>query len=163
MGYLSKDELILLCLLLFVFTAGALGCIIRQKRNSRVEFVSRNERFLFAADAFVKRIDQISRIAVESNETVLTAELSSPESVEIQTIMKQDDQIVSPVSINFPVNINTADRAKLEALPGIGPVLAQRIIDYRNINGNFTRKQDIQNVRGIGTVKYAKIESLITL
>ncbi len=163
MGYLSKDELILLCLLLFVFTAGALGCIIREKRNSRVDFVSRNERILFWADFFAEKKDQISSIFIESNDAVFTSELLDPESVGIETVMKPGDQIVTEVSVNFPVNINTADRAKLETLPGIGPVLAQRIIDYRNTNGNFTRKQDIQNVRGIGPVKYSKIESLIAL
>jgi competence protein ComEA len=60
------------------------------------------------------------------------------------------------------VNINTADAATLALLPGIGPSLAQRIIDYRQANGPFARIEDIVNVSGIGPGILAKIEDLIT-
>jgi competence protein ComEA len=60
------------------------------------------------------------------------------------------------------VNINTADAPTLETLPGIGPSLAQRILDYRQTNGPFTQSQDIMNVSGIGPGIFAKIEELIT-
>ena len=48
------------------------------------------------------------------------------------------------------VNINTADADELETLPGIGPVLAQRIIDWRTANGPFTCPEDLLQVSGIG-------------
>jgi len=60
------------------------------------------------------------------------------------------------------VNINTADAATLETLPGIGPSLAQRIVEYRQANGPFATVQDIMNVSGIGPGIFAKIEELIT-
>lgn len=48
------------------------------------------------------------------------------------------------------ININTADRAELERLPGIGPALAERIIQYREQNGPFVSVDDLMNVSGIG-------------
>lgn len=61
------------------------------------------------------------------------------------------------------VNINKANQTELETLPGIGPSLATRIIEYRESNGKFSKKEDIKNVTGIGDSKYANIEDLITV
>jgi competence protein ComEA len=60
------------------------------------------------------------------------------------------------------ININTADSSALETLPGIGPSIAQRIIDYRQENGPFAKIDDIVNVSGIGTATFDKIRELIT-
>ena len=60
------------------------------------------------------------------------------------------------------VNINTADLAALESLPGIGPSLAQRIIDHRQTNGPFERIEDIMDVSGIGEATFEGIQDLIT-
>jgi competence protein ComEA len=60
------------------------------------------------------------------------------------------------------ININTADQAALDSLPGIGPVIAQRILDYRQANGPFDRIEDIMNVSGIGQGTFEKIRDLIT-
>ncbi|SHG02779.1 comEA protein [Desulfacinum infernum DSM 9756] len=61
------------------------------------------------------------------------------------------------------VNINTADAEQLQSLPGIGPAIAQRIVEYRTQNGPFKQKEDIQNVQGIGPKKYEAIKDLITV
>lgn len=60
------------------------------------------------------------------------------------------------------ININTASRAELETLPGIGEVLAGRIADYREQNGDFRTIYDITNVKGIGEKTLKEIEDLIT-
>lgn len=60
------------------------------------------------------------------------------------------------------VNINTADSAALDSLPGIGPALAQRIIDYRQEHGPFARLEDIMEVSGIGPGTFEKLRDLIT-
>ena len=65
-------------------------------------------------------------------------------------------------SSDLKVNINTADATALESLPGIGPSLAQRILDYRQAHGPFARIEDIQEVSGIGPATFAKIQDLIT-
>lgn len=61
------------------------------------------------------------------------------------------------------VNINTATQEELETLPGIGPVLAGRIIEYRQKNGRFLSAEDIKNVSGIGDAKFEQIKDKITL
>ena len=60
-----------------------------------------------------------------------------------------------------PINLNRATKSQLDTLDGIGPVIAQRIIDYRKVNGPFLTIDDIQKVSGIGTAKFAQIKSKI--
>lgn len=62
---------------------------------------------------------------------------------------------------NDKVNINTATLNELDSLPGIGPSTAQKIIDYREKNGNFEKIEDLQNVKGIGNAKYEEIKNKI--
>jgi competence protein ComEA len=62
-----------------------------------------------------------------------------------------------------PINLNTASAAELEALPGIGPALAQRIVEYRNAHGPFAAIEAIMDVPGIGEGKFAAIKDLITV
>ncbi len=63
--------------------------------------------------------------------------------------------------ILLKVNINTADKMTLQQLPGIGPVLAGRIIEYREANGRFDTDKDLAEVKGIGKMKLAKIRGYI--
>lgn len=56
-----------------------------------------------------------------------------------------------------PVNLNTADATKLEALPGIGPATAQAILAYRNAHGPFRTVDDLLNIKGIGPAKMATL------
>lgn len=64
---------------------------------------------------------------------------------------------------NNKVNINTATQNELDSLPGIGPATAQKIIDYRETNGDFNKIEDLQNVKGIGESKFSEIKDKITV
>ncbi len=64
---------------------------------------------------------------------------------------------------NACININVADSNALDALPGIGPVMAQKIIDWREQNGNFKNISDLNKVKGIGTAKFAELEKLVCI
>ncbi|MBM4432052.1 MAG: ComEA family DNA-binding protein [Chloroflexi bacterium] len=68
-----------------------------------------------------------------------------------------------PSSPTGKININTAGANELDALPGIGPVLAQRIIDYRQIHGPFVKPEDIKKVSGIGDSIFERIRELIAV
>ena len=61
------------------------------------------------------------------------------------------------------ININTASSVLLDTLPGIGPVLAERIIEYRETNGPFAAVEDLGNVEGIGSKTLLEILNLITV
>lgn len=61
------------------------------------------------------------------------------------------------------ININTADEGALANLNGVGPKLAQRIIDYRSKSGKFKNIEELKNVQGIGEKIYSKIAPLITV
>lgn len=72
-------------------------------------------------------------------------------------------ETVPEETVSFPVNINTADADTLTALPGIGRVLAERIVAYRRQNGSFRAIEEITNVEGIGEKKAEAILELITV
>ncbi len=61
------------------------------------------------------------------------------------------------------LNLNTATLEQLEQLPGIGPVLAQRILDYRTANGDFHSVDELKNVRGIGDKLFAALKERLTV
>jgi competence protein ComEA len=61
------------------------------------------------------------------------------------------------------VNLNTATLEQLQTLPGVGPVLAQRIIDYREQNGHFRSVADLRKVTGIGDARYNELKARVTV
>jgi competence protein ComEA len=62
-----------------------------------------------------------------------------------------------------PVNLNTATVTDLDSLPGVGPVLAQRILDARTTRGGFRAVADLRQVEGIGTARYEQLKDLVTV
>lgn len=61
------------------------------------------------------------------------------------------------------IPINTASEEELQELQGVGPVLAKRIVEYRQANGGFERLDDLKNVTGIGEKTFEKFRNQITL
>ena len=84
-------------------------------------------------------------------------------STEATTTSAEADDAGNSADISFPININTATAKQLEALPGIGPTYAQRIIDYRNAHGSYTSPSQLLNISGIGEKRLAAIWDYITI
>jgi competence protein ComEA len=69
----------------------------------------------------------------------------------------------APATAAGPVNLNTATLADLDTLPGVGPVLAQRILDAREAQGGFKSISDLRKVDGIGDSRYEQLKDLVTV
>jgi competence ComEA-like helix-hairpin-helix protein len=65
--------------------------------------------------------------------------------------------------VTFPINLNTASADTLDALPGIGPTLAARILAHRKSIGRFKSVSQLMDVKGIGDKKYADIKKLVVV
>jgi competence protein ComEA len=62
-----------------------------------------------------------------------------------------------------PLNLNTATAAELEKLPGVGPAMAARILEYRQKNGGFKKIEELMNVQGIGEKSFLKLKALVAV
>jgi len=74
-----------------------------------------------------------------------------------------DIETTSSESSSGKININRADSAKLQEIPGVGPATAQKIIEYREQNGKFKSIEDIKNVSGIGSKTFESLKEYITV
>ena len=88
--------------------------------------------------------------------TVSSTERESKETTPKATQPKEE-------KTSYPVNINTASKKELDTLPGIGEVLAQRIIDYRSANGPFSSVDELIKIKGIGEKTLAKLKPYATV
>ena len=70
------------------------------------------------------------------------------------------EEIVPPL---VPVDLNAAGEAELAELPGIGPELARRIVEYREEHGPFAKPEELMEVSGIGEGKFAALDGRITV
>lgn len=66
-------------------------------------------------------------------------------------------------TICFPLDLNTATGDELQSIPGIGEVLSQRIVDYREEHGPYTSTDQLMEVYGIGQLLYESIQSYVTV
>lgn len=88
-----------------------------------------------------------------SSSTPLTSEVSSPAPLAVSPTPNPSKKI----------NINTASLSELDNIIGVGPVIAQRIIDYRTGHGPFQKIEDVINVKGIGDATFQKMKDQIAI
>lgn len=105
-----------------------------------------------------------SKVQLIEQQDSVKSESSTQPSVPISPPATAESGQIAGVSVKSGlININTASLAELDSLPGIGPVYAQRIIDYRNQNGGFKTIDEVKNVKGIGEKTLAKFRDKITV
>ena len=89
------------------------------------------------------------------------AEAATTDGASAASAAETQDLALQEPTREKPLNLNTATQAQLELLPGIGPALAQAILDYRAEFGPFTAPEQLMEVPGIGEKRFAAVEQLI--
>lgn len=138
----NRYKKIAVCLLLSVsLTAGAVGHKKQQEQNGEIRFYGLPEE---------NSVMMINTDADDVQEAV---------SSETDMILKEE----SEADCMTRININTADSRELQQLNRIGPVLAERIIQYRNSYGLYETIEEIKQVSGIGDATFEKLKDYITV
>ena len=138
---MKKQAMPILVLITAVFAAFTMGFFVGRNQSGSPVQVSTPH-----ADAqFAGQPDVTVQILQES---------------EVTTPTQAPTETTQPVT--YPININTADSHTLTQLPGIGQVLADRIIAYRKEHGLFANVEELMNVEGIGAGKLEDIIDLVT-
>ena len=106
---------------------------------------------------------RMNRSPVHIYQITPAAEESQPEEPEAEEVAEEEVTEETEPAVVFPLNINTATIPELDQLPGIGPVLAQRIVDYRDAHGGYKAMEELVKVNGIGDAKLMEILDLITV
>jgi competence protein ComEA len=109
---------------------------------------------IFAAGGFSDKADQAS--------INLARTLSDGEQIIVQT-KGATPMVGSAASTAKLISLNRGSQAELEVLPGVGPTLAARIIDWRLANGGFKKIEDLKNVTGIGNKLFMQIKAKASL
>ena len=140
------------------------GCVNRPgvysfKKDDRIKDI------VDLAGGFTKEADTKSvNLAMKLKDEMKIFVPSKNETSKLQNHNTENSQIVTLKDNNSTnlVNINTADRNKLQTLPGIGPSKAKKIIEFREKN-QFKKIEEIKNVDGIGEKTFESLKSLITI
>lgn len=77
------------------------------------------------------------------------------------SVPRSEPKAVTPATTL--INLNTATAAELESLPGIGPKVAARIVEYRTKKGSFHKVEELMNVQGIGEKSFLKLRPQLTV
>jgi len=146
--------------------AGGVMLAVQHSRSQPVEIVlSQTEPPELSGDIYIGgAVANPGTYALREGDTLQT--LLSDAGIEpdadlshIELYVPREGEEQSPQKID----INRAEPWLLEALPGIGEVLAQRIVDYRSENGPFRRIEDLLKVSGIGPATFEQIKDFITV
>ena len=126
------------------------------KKASYVLFAFTGLFFALVIGIFIGRNSVSGMIILPENK-------AEPFTTNAQIVQQDESVLVTSAAESGKININTASVSLLQTLPNIGSVLAQRIVDFRNENGNYTVPEDLLQVEGIGEKRLEEIRNYITV
>ncbi|MBN1479833.1 helix-hairpin-helix domain-containing protein [candidate division KSB1 bacterium] len=143
MSIFTKQEQRFLLFLVITFIVGFCLKIVRNSLDKKPDETWERERQRILAD-FEKKSQRLD----DGDKNRIAAETESN---------------ITKKTLTEKIDINKATREELEILPGIGPVIAEKITSFRQDNGPFKTIQDIQKVKNIGPKTFEKIKDYITV
>lgn len=154
---LTYKELSVIGFLLITFSAGLIVKYSGWKIPNDYDYSETDKNF---ESKLKSSFDELKSEAPDSTKKLRADEITAlADSLGIAYETNAEKQKV--IKPGTKININTALVADLTVLPGIGEVMAERIIEYREQNGNFKKPEDIMKVKGIGEKKFEKIKDFV--
>jgi competence ComEA-like helix-hairpin-helix protein len=155
-GLTKRDFILVISLIITLF----LGLIIKwtgwKDNISKFDYSSSDSIFENKLTSSFKQLEQ----SQENKDKVKRLKMIT------DSLMSEKDSISDShelLNIGKKININFSYASEMELLPGIGKVMAERIVEYREHYGEFRKTEEIMNVKGIGQMKFNKIKNLITI
>ena len=148
---IPADQVVVQAATIYVHIVGE----IKSPGIYQLESGSRLMDAIFAAGGLTNSADQAS--------VNLARELTDGEQIVVFKTGEAPQVSGTTASQGKQISLNRASQAELEELPGVGPALASRMIDWRSANGGFKKKEDLLNISGIGDKLFAGIKDEVVL
>ena len=150
--------------LLALVCAFALGWVLGSggARETVAVTVAAPSETASALEETASALEETASAPAAADETA-AAEAATTDGVPAASAAETQEPALQEPTQENPLNLNTATQAQLELLPGIGPALAQAILDYRAEFGPFTAPEQLMEVPGIGEKRFAAVEQLINV
>lgn len=153
---INKKELMIIGFLLAAFAAGIVIKYSGWKKPAEYDYSQSDINF---ENRLKSSFDELKTGFDDSITLSRKKEITSiADSLEI----KFENNSVTKKLPSGKININTATAAELTGLPGIGTITAEKIIEFREINGRFKSAEDLRKVKGIGEKKFNNLKEYIT-
>ena len=158
--FIEKYQIhITIALVLFI----ALGGLVLMSEQQRDKIISAQNSLKVEKQSWQREKDEMSGQISQLQKQITEVQNQKLIPVQSTATGQVAGAATQNPAISGLINLNTADLAAFDTLPGIGPAKAQTIIDYRTQKGAFKKIEDLKNVKGIGDATFQKLKPKITI